>query len=379
MVLLHTGNIKRARLVWQKEVSDAREFVENVKGDLFGDLSVFVFTPAGDVMELPYGATPIDFAYRIHTQVGHQCVGAKVDGRIVQLDTTLENGNIVEVLTTRGTGPSRDWLKIAKTSQAKNKIRQWFRQKGRDEFSVQKGRTMLEKEAEKQNMDTAAMFKSDRIADISKKANFVSAEDMYVALAEGAITAIGIINRIKDDNALRKALFLEPEQQAVSKTAASTMKLRPFSNENATHDKGVWVKGEADLMVRIANCCRPLPGDEIIGYITRGRGVSVHKVDCPNMNYYRRHESERLVDVQWDNENTGVFQAELGLTAVDRDALAMNVMAAISETKTRINSISFDVDADKICHGTIRIEINNLNQLEYIINNVYRRTQGEKN
>ena len=152
---------------------------------------------------------------------------------------------------------------------------------------------MLEKEAEKQNMDTAAMFKSDRIADISKKANFVSAEDMYVALAEGAITAIGIINRIKDDNALRKALFLEPEQQAVSKTAASTMKLRPFSNENATHDKGVWVKGEADLMVRIANCCRPLPGDEIIGYITRGRGVSVHKVDCPNMNYYRRHESER--------------------------------------------------------------------------------------
>ena len=128
----------RQMLDWQKEVSDAREFVENVKGDLFGDLSVFVFTPAGDVMELPYGASPIDFAYRIHTQVGHQCVGAKVDGRIVQLDTTLENGNIVEVLTTRGTGPSRDWLKIAKTSQAKNKIRQWFRQKGRDEFSEQK-------------------------------------------------------------------------------------------------------------------------------------------------------------------------------------------------------------------------------------------------
>ncbi len=378
----------RQMLEWQKEISDAREFVENVKGDLFGETSVFVFTPAGDVVELPYGATPIDFAYRIHTQVGHQCVGAKVDGRIVQLDTTLANGNIVEVLTTRGTGPSRDWLKIARTTQAKNKIRQWFRQKGRDEFSVQKGRTMLEKEAEKQNMDLTAMFKSDRINEISKKANFVSAEDMYVALAEGAITPIGIVNRIKDDNNLRKALFLEPDTQGAAKTAPSPMKLRPFSDGDATHDKGVWVKGEADLMVRIANCCRPLPGDEIIGYITRGRGVSVHKLDCPNIKYYQRHESERLVDVQWDNENTGVFQAEIGLAAMDRDALAMNVMSAIAETKTRINSINFDVDENKVCHGIVRIEINNLNQLEYIINklkkirgvtDVHRRTLGDKN
>jgi GTP pyrophosphokinase len=375
-------NWMRQMLDWQKEVSDASEFVENVKGDLFGEQSVFVFTPAGDVIELPYGSTPIDFAYRVHTQVGHQCVGAKVDGRIVQLDTTLQNGNIVEILTTRGTGPSRDWLKIVKTNQAKNKIRQWFRKEGRDEFAVQKGRSMLEKEALKNNMDIATMFKTEQLNEIIKRTNFVSVEDMYVALAEGAITTIGIINKIKEDNALKKLLMPEPESPTQS--VGQAMKVRPFSGSNATHDKGVWVKGEADLMVRIANCCQPLPGDIILGYITRGRGVSIHKADCPNVRYYQEHEPERLVDVQWDNENTGVFQAEIEVVAMDRDALGVNIMAAISETKTRINSISFEVDADKICRGTVKMEINNLNQLEYIINKVkkirgvteVRRVQG---
>lgn len=359
-------NWMRQMLDWQKDVSDAKEFVESVKGDFFGDSSVFVFTPAGDVIELPFGSTPIDFAYRVHTQVGHQCVGAKVDGRIVQLDTTLQNGNIVEILTTRGTGPSRDWLKIAQTNQAKNKIRQWFRKEGRDEFAVQKGRTMLEKEALKHNIDVAAMFKSDRMNDIVRRTNFVSVEDLYVALSEGAVTALGVVNKIKEDPALKKALIPEPESAAGA--AGQPMKVRPFSGANAKHDKGVWVKGEADLMVRIANCCNPLPGDEIVGYITRGRGVSVHKADCPNVRYYQQHEAERLVDVQWDNESTGVFQAELEVIAADRDNLGMNIMAAISETKTRINSISFEVDADKICHGSVKMEINNLNQLEYIIN-----------
>lgn len=359
-------NWMRQMLDWQKEVSDAKEFVESVKGDFFGDQSVFVFTPAGDVIELPLGATPIDFAYRVHTQVGHQCVGAKVDGRIVQLDTTLQNGNIVEILTTRGTGPSRDWLKIAQTNQAKNKIRQWFRKEGRDEFSVQKGKAMLEKEALKNNIDVSAMFKNERMNEIIKRTNFVSAEDLYVALAEGAITTLGIINKIKEDPALKKALLPEPESP--TPTVGQAMKVRPFSGSNATHDKGVWVKGEADLMVRIANCCQPLPGDSIVGYITRGRGVSIHKADCPNVHYYQQHEPERLVDVQWDNENTGVFQAELEVIAMDRDALGMNIMAAIAETKTRINSINFEVDADKVCHGNVKMEINNLNQLEYIIN-----------
>lgn len=356
----------RQMLDWQKEVSDAKEFVENVKGDLFGEQSVFVFTPAGDVLELPYGSTPIDFAYRVHTQVGHQCVGAKVDGRIVQLDTMLQNGNIVEVLTTRGTGPSRDWLKIAKTNQAKNKIRQWFRKEGRDEYAVQKGRSILEKEAIKSNMNVAAMFKAERLNEIVKKTNFVSVEDMYVALAEGAITAMGIVSRIKEDNSLRKQLMPEPE---TSPTAAvgTAMKVRPFSGSNATHDKGVWVKGEADLMVRIANCCQPLPGDSIVGYITRGRGVSIHKADCPNVSYYHEHEPERMVDVQWDTESDSVFQAEIEVIAMDRDALGVNIMGAISETKTRINAVTFDVDKDKICHGTVKIEISNLNQLEYIM------------
>ena len=168
----------RQMLDWQQELNDAKEFVESVKGDFLGDSSVFVFSPKGDVYELTSGACPIDFAYRVHTQVGHQCVGAKVNNRIVPLDTVLNNGDIVEILTTRGSGPSRDWLKIVKTSQAKNKIRQWFRKEGRDEHVIQKGRDILEKEAERQHFDVAAMFKMDKLNEIAKKTGYVSPDDL---------------------------------------------------------------------------------------------------------------------------------------------------------------------------------------------------------
>ena len=357
----------RQMLDWQQELNDAKEFVESVKGDFLGDSSVFVFSPKGDVYELTSGACPIDFAYRVHTQVGHQCVGAKVNNRIVPLDTVLNNGDIVEILTTRGSGPSRDWLKIVKTSQAKNKIRQWFRKEGRDEHVIQKGRDILEKEAERQHFDVAAMFKMDKLNEIAKKTGYVSPDDLFVAISEGAITPIGILSKIKEDSNLRKGIYVE-EKPKLKKS----LDIKPFSG-TAGHDKGVWVKGEANVMVKIANCCKPLPGDPIIGYITRGNGVSVHRADCPNMRYYEAHEPERLVDVRWDQENRStIFQAEIEVVAMDRARLAMDIMAAISETKTIINSVNFDVDKNKVFKGNIKIEIKNLGQLEYIMNKLHK-------
>ena len=181
---------------------------------------------------------------------------------IVPLDTVLNNGDIVEILTTRGSGPSRDWLKIVKTSQAKNKIRQWFRKEGRDEHVIQKGRDILEKEAERQHFDVAAMFKMDKLNEIAKKTGYVSPDDLFVAISEGAITPIGILSKIKEDSNLRKGIYVE-EKPKLKKS----LDIKPFSG-TAGHDKGVWVKGEANVMVKIANCCKPLPGDPIIGYIT---------------------------------------------------------------------------------------------------------------
>ncbi|MDD4572128.1 MAG: bifunctional (p)ppGpp synthetase/guanosine-3',5'-bis(diphosphate) 3'-pyrophosphohydrolase [Clostridia bacterium] len=358
----------RQMVEWQQEVKDAKEFVETVKVDLFGD-SVFVFSPKGDVYELPYGSNPIDFAYRVHTQVGHQCVGAKINSRIMPLDTVLKNGDIVEVLTTRGSGPSRDWIKIVKTSQAKNKIRQWFRKEGRDERVLQKGKEVLEKELQKQNLDPVPFLKSDKLLEIAKKCGYFTADDLLVAIAEGAITSIGVINKIRDDVVLSKGLI--PDDTPKEKTELT---VKPFSGA-AGQDNGVWVKGEADVMVRIAQCCKPLPGDAIIGYITRGRGVSVHRDDCPNIIYYREQEPQRLVEVDWDKQITGLFQAGIQIIAADRERLAMEIIAAISDTKTVINAANIRVGKDKITVVDVTMEIKNLAQLEYIINKV-RRVKG---
>lgn len=358
----------RQMLDWQKEVSDAKEFVDNVKDDFFADTSIFVFTPTSDVVELPAGSNPIDFAYRVHTQVGHQCVGAKVAGRMVTLDTVLQNGDIVEILTTRGSGPSRDWLKIVKTNQAKNKIRQWFRKEGRDEFAVQKGRDILEKESAKAKIDAVALFKVDMLTSVAKKAGFVSGDDLFVALAEGGITAINVVNRIREDLVLKKALM--PEEEVI--VPQKQPKIQPFKDSNFSLDKGVWVKGEAGLMVTIANCCKPLPGDDINGYITRGRGVSVHRADCANILNYEKTEPHRLVDVRWDGGTRGVFQAEIVVEGQDRAGIAASIMSAIAETKTTINFMNFEVDNDKVFHGTLRFEIQNLGQLEYLINKIKR-------
>lgn len=363
-------NFLRQMLDWQQEVN-AQEFVDDVKGDLIDEVSVFVFSPNGDVYELPSGACPIDFAYRVHTQVGHQCVGAKINGRIVPLDTKLSNGDIVEILTTRGSGPSRDWLKICKTTQAKNKIRQWFRREGRDEHVIQKGREMLEKEAKRQEFNLENMFKVEKLSDIAKRCGYVSSDDLMVAIATNAITTLGVISKIRDDERLRKNIVPEVKE----KDKVKEMRFKPFAEDGSDTSKGITVRGVSDVMVKLANCCNPLPGDEIIGYITRGKGVSIHRVDCPNMKYYAEHQPERFVDVRWGTDGRSIFQAEIAVEGTRRTRLAMDVMSAISETKTVINGVNFDVDQNEHFTGRIKLEIKNLEQLEYIMNKV-RKIKG---
>ncbi|MDD4799013.1 MAG: bifunctional (p)ppGpp synthetase/guanosine-3',5'-bis(diphosphate) 3'-pyrophosphohydrolase, partial [Clostridia bacterium] len=271
----------RQMLEWQQEMRDAGDFLESVKVDLFQD-NIYVFSPKGDVFELQAGSCPIDFAYRVHTQVGHQCTGARVNRRLVPLDTMLHNGDIVEIITTRGKGPNRDWLKVCKTQQAKSKIRQWFRKETRDE-NIALGRELLEKECKRYNQDPAELLKPSELLAAAKRFNIMSTDDLYAAIGYGALQVTSVLTRIKED--YRKG----PDKEAVF-------------NENKgyvsrTERGGIWVKGVDNLLVRIAHCCSPLPGDDIIGYITRGRGVSVHRTGCPNIKYYKEQEADRLIEV----------------------------------------------------------------------------------
>ncbi len=355
----------RQMLEWQQEMRDANEFMESVKVDLFVD-SVFVFSPKGDVYELPAGASPIDFAYRVHTQIGHQCVGAKVNQRIATLDYPLHNGDIVEILTAKGSGPSWDWLKIVKTSQAKNKIRQYFRRENRED-NLQAGHQMIELACLKQSIDANALLKNEKITEVAKRFSYVTGDDLLLAVEAGVITPLAVISKVKEDANLRKGIIKdEPEPVPDIKLA-----VKPFSG-NAGFDNGIWVKGEPGVMVRIAHCCNPLPGDPIIGYITRGRGVSVHRQDCPNVLYYKNNELDRLVETTWGNETEGVFQAEILVKALESPRVVADAMSAISETKTLINGVRMLLDKNRMTTIYLKIEISNLDQLEYLMSKVRR-------
>jgi guanosine-3',5'-bis(diphosphate) 3'-pyrophosphohydrolase len=278
----------RQLLEWQNDSSDARDFMETLKIDLFTD-EVFVFTPKGDVIDLPKGATPLDFAYTIHSAVGNRCIGAKANGKIVPLDYQLETGDIVEILTTPSTshGPSRDWLKIVKTNQAKNKIRQWFKKERREE-NIEKGREMLEREAKRQGYKMSLLVNGDWVEGIFKKYGFNSLDDMYSALGYGGVSTNQVLTRLIDE--YRKANNQDPPETIIRET-------RP-DRERSLADHGISVKGIDNVMVRFAKCCNPVPGDPIIGYITKGRGVSVHRGDCINLSD-GSVDTNRLIEVSW--------------------------------------------------------------------------------
>lgn len=356
----------RQLLEWQKEMRDAKEFMETLKIDLFTD-EVFVFTPKGDVINLPAGSTPIDFAYAIHSAIGNKMMGARVNGKIVTLEYVLKNGDILEVLTSASVhGPSRDWLKIVKSSQARNKINQWFKKEKRDE-NIIRGKDMLEKEVKKQGLTINQTVKGEHIETILKKLNFLTMEDMYAAVGYGALTANKIISKLKEE--IRKVLKPEDIELPLEQQASQT-KTEKKSNKPAP-GSGIVVKGIDNCLVRLSRCCNPVPGDSIIGYITRGRGVSVHRADCSNiLNNTDVDGDNRLIDVSWYSASNAAYKAEITILANDRNALLMDITNVIADSKVPLKAVNARTTKEQIVIMNLTLEITNTEQLEKIIKKI---------
>lgn len=354
----------RRILEWQHEFGDAREFMETLKIDLFSDV-VFVFSPKGDVYEFPAGSVPIDFAYRVHTQVGHRCVGAKVNGRIVTLDYKLKNGDIIEILTSKQShGPSRDWLKIVKTSQAKTRIRQWYKKEQREE-NIYKGRDMLEREAKKQGLESD-FFKSERLIEYGRRLSLATPDDVFAAIGDGIISPLSMINRLKD-------LYVKAEKKGslAEEIEALKTETRPMLDWGRP-TQGVRVRGIDNLLIRLAHCCNPVPGDGIVGYITRGRGVSIHRLNCHNIPSIKRNENDRMVEVTWDKDFQSPFQVKLVISASDRAGLLSDVMNVLTDIKISANLVTARGLKNNQAAIDLVIKVSNMEQLDYLLNRLGR-------
>lgn len=350
----------RQLLEWQNDMRDAREFMETLKIDLFSDV-VFVFTPKGDVVEMPRDSVPIDFAYRIHTQVGHRCIGAKVNGKLVPLDYKLRNGDIVEIVTTKqANGPSRDWLNIIQTSEARSKIRSWFKKENREE-NIEKGKDSLEREIKKLGYDEPAEFvRIEQLHQIARKMNFVTVDDLYCAIGMGVVTPNQVITRARDESKKDKVFNIE---DLITK---EPRRKRPRSSS------GIIVKGEEDVLIRLARCCNPVPGDPIVGYITRGRGVSVHRQDCRNVTLHGLGDDERMIEVSWDLADKGSYHVHLEVSAMDRAGLLNDVMTVLSEMKISADWVSARGTKNRMATIDLVLEVKGLDQLEYIMSKIRR-------
>ncbi|WP_227396760.1 RelA/SpoT family protein [Jeotgalibacillus aurantiacus] len=349
----------REILEFQQDSSDAEEFMDALKFDLFSDM-VYVFTPKGDVMELPAGSVPIDFAYRVHSEIGNKTIGAKVNGKMVPLDSTLKTGDIIEIMTSKHSyGPSQDWLKLAQTSQAKHKIKAFFKKQRREE-NVEKGRDVVDREIRALDFDPKIVLTDENMKRVYEKFNFASEEDLYAAVGYGGITGAQIANRLTDR--LRK---LRDEEDTLEKAMADIKPPSPKKKKDA----GVTVKGIDNLLVRLSKCCSPVPGDEIIGFITRGRGVSVHRHDCPNI----QGDSEaRLIPVEWEGttDNRKEYNVDIEISGYDRRGLLNEVLQAVNETKTNISAVSGRSDRNKIATINMSIMIQNVTHLQRVVDRI---------
>ncbi|MEG6565351.1 bifunctional (p)ppGpp synthetase/guanosine-3',5'-bis(diphosphate) 3'-pyrophosphohydrolase [Thermoanaerobacterium saccharolyticum] len=345
----------RQLLEWQRELKDAKEFMETLKIDLFTD-EVYVFTPKGDVISLPAGSTPIDFAYSIHTEIGHRLNGAKVNGKIVPIDYELKNGDIVEILTTTNAdrGPSRDWLQIVKSSQAKNKIRQWFKKEKREE-NIERGQEIFYRELKRHGIQQSQL-KSDIMESVLKKLNMHTEEDLYAAIGFGGLALNQIIPRIKEE--LKQ---IESESKRHIPTVLEAKKKQKIGG------MGVIVKGEDNVMVRFSKCCSPVPGDEIVGYVTKGRGVSIHRKDCPNIKDYV-YDKNRIIEVEWDQGKNIAYQADIQIMAIDRYGLLTDVTSILADIKISVRAVNARTTKDNIAIINLTLEITSKEQLEKIMN-----------
>lgn len=341
----------RQFMEWQKETKDTNEFIETLKVDLFDD-EVLVFTPKGDVIDLPVGSVSLDFAYRIHTDIGNSTVGAKVNGKLVPLNHQLATGDIVEVLTQKGATPSRDWLKTVKSSQARTKIRQWFKKEGREQ-NIEKGRELLVKELKRFGLALADL-EGDTFASLLKRYNYLpdQEDDFFAALGYGGLNAVTVGRRIYE-------LITSLRQKEMTLADVELVK----SQASRKDEVGVIVKGVDNLLVHFARCCKPLPGDEIVGYVTRGRGITVHREDCSNI---RDATPERLLEVQWGSSENQTFPVELVITAWDRKGLLQEIMNVLGELKANILSINGSGLKDGSAQVHLTVEVQGVDHLSRI-------------
>ena len=359
------------RLLENQENTDAEEFVHTLKVDMFAD-EVFVFSPRGDVTNLPAGATPIDFAYSIHSAIGNRMTGAKVNGRIAPLDYQLKNGDIVEILTSKNAhGPSRDWLKIAKSSEARSKIRQWFKKERREE-NIINGRMSFEAELKHLGIPMSDVLGTDLEAALLKKTSFGSMDEMYAAIGYGGFSAQKAVNRIHDE-------IIKLEKQRQAERAATV----PVDNSGATRpaipkrtksEQGIVVEGLSNCLVKFSKCCTPVPGDKIVGFITRGYGVSVHRCDCPNAAPERRKPEERgrWIKVSWGTDVKESYQTALDIYAKDRLDLVLDVSAALSTSQTRVASLNATTTSDGFAVIHLNIFISDANHLAAVMRKLHQ-------
>ena len=325
-------NWLRQMVSLQKELSDPKEYFEALKVDIFSD-EVFVFTPKGDVIDLPKGSIPIDFAYRIHTEIGHHCVGAKVNGKLVPLEHKLKNGDIVSVVTNKANnGPSRDWLNIVASSETRNKIRSWFKKEKREE-NIERGLEMIKDDAKRLGYAPKELIKNDRIKKVAEKLNIQTEDDLLASLGYGGLALPGIMMKLIE---LYKKDVQEATPPDVSKLLSELKAPQKGRAKKTSH--GVLVEGESGLMVRLARCCNPIPGDPIVGYITRGRGVSVHRSDCPNV--LNDTDFSRMIEVAWDIGLDKEYTVEIEIVCNDKSGVLAEILAVPSEMKINIRSIN---------------------------------------
>lgn len=347
----------RETLEWQKEMQDPQEFLNTLKTELFED-EVYVFTRNGDIKALPKGSTTIDFAYSVHTEIGHKMTGAKINGKMMPIITKLNNGDIIEIITTDvPKGPSRDWLKFVQSSSAKNKILQWFKKEDREE-NIERGKEALQREIKRIGMTENALYKQEYINEALDRYKFANIDDMYASVGFGALSAGKIISKLLYE--YRKEHEEENLEAKIEELA--NKKKTPVKNSKS----GVIVKGIDNCLVKFSKCCNPVPGDEIIGYITKGRGVSIHRKDCINVKELFEEE-ERIIDVEWCETEKAAYKVDIELKSNDRDGLVADIAKEVNNSKAKMPLINSKVNKDRTVTTELTLEVENLDELNKVL------------
>ena len=352
----------------QDDSKDANDFMNSVKEDIFGD-KVYVFTPKGDVSELPLGSGPLDFAYNIHTEVGNKTIGAKVNNKIVPLNYQLKTGDIVEVLTSANSfGPSRDWINLVFTTRAKNKIRRFFKLQNREE-SILRGRDLLEKQIADLEFSPKDFLTKMQLKEISSRFNFANEDDLFAAIGFGEVSVQTVANRLTDK--ARREIEKQKMQEEAFEQTTEKIQRKDTQKMSIKHENGVIIEGVNNLLIRLSRCCNPVPGDEIVGYITKGRGISVHRKDCPNVKV-QQDQQTRLIDVDWEDTGNSKqqYDTELVVEGYNRNGLLNEVLNVINSITKSLNSVNGKVDSNKMATITVNIGIHNTEQLEFIVKKI---------